>query len=55
MMFGYLRISDMKCKIICGAANNQLDIIDTAIAKQQLQIQKYYMFQIQLQTSRRSF
>ena len=30
------RISDMKCKIICGAANNQLDIIDPAIAKRQL-------------------
>ena len=30
------KISDMSCKIICGAANNQLDIIDTAIAKQQL-------------------
>ena len=30
------KISDMSCKIICGAANNQLDIIDTEIAKQQL-------------------
>tara|TARA_B100001057_G_scaffold487107_1_gene569315 strand:- start:540 stop:1691 length:1152 start_codon:yes stop_codon:yes gene_type:complete len=30
------RISDMNCKIICGAANNQLDIVDTFIAKQQL-------------------
>ena len=30
------RISDMKCKIICGAANNQLDIVDHEIAKQQL-------------------
>lgn len=30
------RISDMKCKIICGAANNQLDIIDSTIAKRQL-------------------
>ena len=30
------RISDMKCKVICGAANNQLDIVDSAIAKQQL-------------------
>jgi leucine dehydrogenase len=34
------RISEMKCKIICGAANNQLDIIDTAIAKRQLLDQK---------------
>jgi len=34
------RISDMNCKIICGAANNQLDIVDTAIAKQQLLDQK---------------
>ena len=30
------RISQMNCKIICGAANNQLDIVDSAIAKQQL-------------------
>ena len=30
------RISDMNCKVICGAANNQLDIVDSAIAKQQL-------------------
>ena len=30
------RISEMNCKIICGAANNQLDIVDSAIAKQQL-------------------
>ena len=30
------RISEMKCKIICGAANNQLDIIDPTIAKRQL-------------------
>tara|TARA_B100001248_G_scaffold22241_2_gene14857 strand:- start:20133 stop:21284 length:1152 start_codon:yes stop_codon:yes gene_type:complete len=30
------RISEMNCKIICGAANNQLDIVDPAIAKQQL-------------------
>jgi len=30
------RISQMNCKIICGAANNQLDIIDPAIAKRQL-------------------
>tara|TARA_B100000963_G_C22625963_1_gene672391 strand:- start:477 stop:1628 length:1152 start_codon:yes stop_codon:yes gene_type:complete len=34
------RISDMNCKIICGAANNQLDIADTNIAKQQLLDQK---------------
>ena len=34
------RISDMNCKIICGAANNQLDIVDTSIAKQQLLDQK---------------
>ena len=34
------RISDMNCKIICGAANNQLDIVDTEIAKQQLLDQK---------------
>ena len=26
----------MKCKIICGAPNNPLDIVDTAIAKRQL-------------------
>lgn len=30
------RILDLKCKIICGAANNQLDIVDHVIAKQQL-------------------
>jgi len=30
------RISHMNCKIICGAANNQLDINDPSIAKQQL-------------------
>ena len=30
------RISQMNCKVICGAANNQLDIVDSAIAKQQL-------------------
>jgi len=30
------RISHMNCKIICGAANNQLDIIDHDVAKQQL-------------------
>ena len=34
------RISDMNCKIICGAANNQLDIVDTDIAKKQLLDQK---------------
>ena len=34
------KISEMKCKIICGAANNQLDIVDTAIAKRQLLDQK---------------
>lgn len=30
------RISNMNCKIICGAANNQLDIVDPLNAKQQL-------------------
>ena len=30
----------MNCKIICGAANNQLDIVDTEIAKQRLLDQK---------------
>tara|TARA_B100001027_G_C16254129_1_gene326030 strand:+ start:119 stop:1270 length:1152 start_codon:yes stop_codon:yes gene_type:complete len=30
------RISHMNCKVICGAANNQLDIVDPAIAKSQL-------------------
>tara|TARA_B100001094_G_scaffold331028_1_gene398009 strand:+ start:2769 stop:3920 length:1152 start_codon:yes stop_codon:yes gene_type:complete len=30
------KIPDMKCKIICGAANNQLDIVDTGLAKKQL-------------------
>ena len=39
----------MKCKIICGAAINQLDIIDTAIAKRQL-IEKILYVPIQLQT-----
>tara|TARA_B100001057_G_scaffold482744_1_gene558575 strand:+ start:320 stop:1471 length:1152 start_codon:yes stop_codon:yes gene_type:complete len=34
------RIPDMNCKIICGAANNQLDIIDTDVAKKQLLDQK---------------
>jgi leucine dehydrogenase len=30
------RISNMNCKIICGAANNQLDVVDPLNAKQQL-------------------
>ncbi len=30
------RISHMNCKVICGAANNQLDIVDPEIAKSQL-------------------
>ena len=34
------KISEMKCKIICGAANNQLDIADPTNAKQQLLDQK---------------
>ena len=30
------RIPELNCKIICGAANNQLDVLDTEIAKKQL-------------------